>query len=224
MNHTLETETGRTPAREDTDLARRRFLIRSTSVVGAAGMAAAAWPFLASWNPSERARNLGAPVEVDISKIEPGAQVTVQWQGKPIWVLRRTPAMREHLADTALLERLRDPNSEVASQQPEYAQNPLRAIREDVLVVIALCTHLGCIPTFRPDIAPADLGPEWLGGYFCPCHGSRFDFAGRVFKNVPAPTNLVIPPYHYVTDTVVQVGTDPRDPKQPALTDEDQSR
>jgi len=199
----------------DTDMTpdpeRRRFLVTSTSVVGGIGIAAAAWPFIASWNPSARARNLGAPVEVDISKIEPGAQVTVQWQGKPVWVLRRTPAMREHLANADLIARLRDPDSEVASQQPEYARNTLRAIREDVFVVIALCTHLGCIPTFRPEIAPADLGPHWHGGYFCPCHGSRFDFAGRVFKNVPAPTNLVIPPHHYVTDTVVQIGVDPEE-------------
>lgn len=209
MTDIPETNVARMPAQMSTDPARRRFLVASTSVVGSVGLVAAAWPFLASWSPSARARNLGAPVEVDTSKIESGAQVTVQWQGKPVWVLRRTPAMLDHLADPALLERLRDPNSEVASQQPDYAQNPLRAIREDVLVVIALCTHLGCIPTFRPDIAPADLGPDWHGGYFCPCHGSRFDFAGRVFKNVPAPTNLVIPPYHYVTDTVVQIGIDP---------------
>ncbi|GMQ75142.1 MAG: ubiquinol-cytochrome c reductase iron-sulfur subunit [Gammaproteobacteria bacterium] len=188
------------------DLQRRRFLTASVAVVGAAGAAGAALPFIASWQPSERTIAAGAPVVVDFSKLEPGQQLTVEWRRQPIWVLRRTPEM---LATLPTLDgRLRDPNSDVETQQPIYARNAVRSIREEYLVVIAICTHLGCVPSFRPDIAPADLGPSWPGGYFCPCHGSRFDFAGRVFRGVPAPTNLVIPPYKFVSDTVVAIGID----------------
>ncbi len=188
---------------------RRKFLIGATTVVGAVGAAGLLIPFVASMNPSARARSLGAPVKFDISKLEPGQQVTFIWQGKPIWVLHRTPEMLTRLTDAGLLERLSDPNSQVKSQQPDYITNTDRATRSAYFVTIALCTHLGCIPNFRPELAPADLGSDWLGGYFCPCHGSLFDFAGRVFKNVPAPTNLVIPPYQYLTDTVIEVGTSP---------------
>ncbi len=190
------------------DLRRRRFLTASTAVVGATGMAVAAWPFIASWRPSERARAAGAPVVVDVSKLEPGQQITVKWRGKPVWILRRTPEMLSRLSRLTL--QLRDPASRVASQQPDYARNEYRSIRSEYLVAVGLCTHLGCVPTFRPDIAPEDLGPSWLGGYFCPCHGSRFDLAGRVFIGVPAPTNLVIPPYRYVSDTVIGIGIDAR--------------
>lgn len=185
---------------------RRRFLTASTAVVGAAGVAAAAWPFIASWRPSERARAAGAPVVVDISKLERGQQITVGWRGKPVWILRRTPGMLENLS--GLSEQLRDPQSRVLSQQPNYAQNEYRSIRPEYLVVVALCTHLGCVPTFRPKVAPTDLGPSWVGGYFCPCHGSRFDLAGRVFEGVPAPTNLVVPPYRYINETLIEVGAD----------------
>ncbi len=188
---------------------RRKFLIGATTVVGAIGASGFLIPFIASMNPSARARSLGAPVKFDISKLVPGQQAILQWQGKPIWVLRRTPEMLTRLKNTGLLERLRDPNSNVKSQQPGYITKIDRATRSEYFVTIALCTHLGCIPNFRPELAPDDLGSEWLGGYFCPCHGSKFDFAGRVFKGVPAPTNLVIPPYQYLTETVIEIGTNP---------------
>lgn len=183
---------------------RRRFLTASTTVVGATGAAAAGWPFIASWRPSERALARGAPVVVDVTKLEAGRQVTVEWRGKPVWVLRRTPEMLETLPK--LKDKLRDPDSRVTSQQPTYARNEHRSIQPEYLVVVALCTHLGCSPNFRPQLAPADLGPEWLGGYFCPCHGSRFDLAGRVYQGVPAPTNLVVPPHQYLHNTLIQIG------------------
>ena len=192
----------------ETDRKRRRFLIAAATVVGGAGIAAVAVPFISYMNPSAKARSAGAPVRVDFSKLEAGQQITVNWRGKPVWVLRRTPQMLEELRSPDMRERLRDPDSEVETQQPAYAKNELRAIETEYLVVIGICTHLGCVPSFRPDIAPPDLGPEWPGGYFCPCHGSKFDFAGRVFKHVPAPTNLVIPPYRFLSATEVIVGED----------------
>jgi ubiquinol-cytochrome c reductase iron-sulfur subunit len=188
------------------DLRRRHFLTTSTAIVGAAGVAAATWPFIVSWQPSERSLAGGTPVIADVSKLEPGQQITVQWRRLPVWALRRTPEMLATLAN--LTDELRDPESRVESQQSNYARNPHRSIRPEYLVVVAICTHLGCVPIFRPDVAPADLGPAWLGGYFCPCHGSRFDLAGRVFKGVPAPTNLLIPPHRYVSDTLIEVGFD----------------
>ncbi len=190
------------------DKKRRRLLIAAATVVGGAGVVAAIVPFIQSWNPSARARSAGAPVSVDFSKLEPGQQMAVSWRGKPVWVLRRTPRMLEDLQSSKLQDSLRDPGSAVATQQPVYAQNEFRAINPEYLVVIGICTHLGCVPTFRPDVAPADLGPDWLGGYFCPCHGSRFDLAGRVYKGVPAPTNLVIPPYRFIAETKVTIGED----------------
>jgi len=191
---------------DDIDSQRRRFLTASTAVVGAAGVTATAWPFIASWQPSERTIAAGASVAVDISKLEPGQQLIVAWRRQPVWVLRRTPEMLETLA--LLTDALRDPDSRVETQQPDYARNAYRSIRPEYLVVVAICTHLGCVPTFRPEVAPADLGPSWLGGYFCPCHGSRFDLAGRVFQGVPAPTNLVIPPYRFIGDTLIATGID----------------
>ncbi len=189
------------------DLGRRRFLTATATVVGGVGAAFVAVPFLKSWSPSERAQAAGAPVEADISKLEEGAMMTVEWRGKPVWLLKRTPKM---LADLPTLkDQLLDPNSETASQQPQYAQNINRSIKPDVLVLVGICTHLGCSPTFRPDVAPADLGPAWKGGYFCPCHGSRFDLAGRVYKNVPAPKNLEVPSYRYLSDSRVLIGVDP---------------
>lgn len=186
---------------------RRRFLIVAASIFGAAGAIAAAIPFISYMRPSARAKVTGGPVEVDLTKVRLGEQVTVKWRGKPVWLLHRTPEM---LANIGNLEpRLRDPDSNVDAQQPQYAQNTYRSIKENYFVCIGTCTHLGCIPTYRPDIAPPDLGPKWLGGYFCACHGSRFDLAGRVYKGMPAPTNLVIPPYKYVTDTKVLIGEDP---------------
>ncbi len=189
------------------DLGRRRFLTATATVVGGVGAAFVAVPFLKSWSPSERAQAAGAPVEADISKLEEGARITVEWRGKPVWLVRRTPKMLEELP--ALNSLLVDPNSEVASQQPRYAQNANRSIKADILVLVGICTHLGCAPTFRPDVAPADLGPAWKGGFFCPCHGSLFDLAGRVYKNVPAPTNLVVPPYRFLSDSRLLIGVDP---------------
>lgn len=190
------------------DRGRRRLLIATTTVVGAAGLVAVGIPFIDSFWPSERARLAGAPVKVDISRLSPGQQITVEWRGRPVWVLWRTPEMLKRMQSAEHLQRLRDPNSDVESQQPAYARNAVRAIHPQHLVVIGICTHLGCVPTFRPDVAPPDLGPHWIGGYFCPCHGSRFDFAGRVYKRVPAPTNLVIPPYRYLSASMIEVGVD----------------
>jgi ubiquinol-cytochrome c reductase iron-sulfur subunit len=148
-------------------------------------------------------------VENDFSRLAPGTQTTVEWRGKPVWILRRTVEMLQALQDPHHLAKLADPGSGVKSQQPAYAQNAYRSVKEDTLVVIALCTHLGCVPTFRPDVGAKDVDPDWDGGYFCPCHGSKFDFAERVYRNVPAPTNLVIPPYHYLSDAKVVIGEGP---------------
>jgi ubiquinol-cytochrome c reductase iron-sulfur subunit len=188
------------------DLKRRRFLTAVTSVVGAVGVGFAAWPFLASWNPSERAKALGAPEEADISKLEPGGLLRVKWRGKVTWVVHRT---EENLADLATLDdRLADPASEVP-QQPEYCKNPHRSIKPEYFVAIGICTHLGCSPTYRPDVGADDMGGDaWKGGFFCPCHGSKFDLAGRVYAGVPAPTNLEIPPHQYVADTLIVIGED----------------
>jgi ubiquinol-cytochrome c reductase iron-sulfur subunit len=191
----------------DTD--RRRLLVAATGVVGAAGIAAASVPFVASMMPSERARAGGAPGDVEFAKLEPGQQLTAEWRGRPIWVLHRTEAMLKTLESPALRLRLADPDLKVATQQPAYARNAFRSIKPEFPVLVPICTHLGCVPTFRPDVAPADLGPDSPGGYFCPCHGSKFDFAGRVYRNVPAPTNLVIPPHRYLGTTAVRIDEDP---------------
>lgn len=180
-------------------------LVAATSVVGAVGAGFALVPFIASMNPSAKARAAGAPVEADISQLEPGAILRVKWRGKPVWVVSRTAEMLEALP--TLDGELVDPASAVP-QQPEYCQNATRSIKEQYFVVIGICTHLGCSPTFRPEFAPDDLGAKWRGGFFCPCHGSRFDLAGRVFKGVPAPTNLVIPVHTYINDTTILVGED----------------
>jgi ubiquinol-cytochrome c reductase iron-sulfur subunit len=193
-------------ANEGVNQGRRRFLVAATTVVGGAGIVAAAIPFVASWKPSARAQAAGAPVEVDISLVEPGQLIRVEWRGRPVWIVRRTEEMLESLPE--LNQRLRDPDSEVESQQPSYAKNIHRSIRPEFLVVIGVCTHLGCSPAYRPEVAPDDLGPEWRGGFFCGCHGSRFDLAGRVYRNLPAPTNLVIPPHMYLSDTLLLVGED----------------
>lgn len=187
---------------------RRRFLLVTTSIAGAIAGVGVATPFLRSMMPSERAKAAGAPVEVDIDKLEPGMLLTVEWRGKPIWVLRRTEAMLETLEK--LNAQLADPDS-LREQQPAYAQNMTRSIKPEFLVVEGVCTHLGCAPTFRKDIAPADLGPDWLGGFFCPCHGSKFDLAGRVYSGVPAPTNLVVPPYTYLSDSRLLIGAESKE-------------
>lgn len=187
------------------DLKKRRFLTAATSVVGAVGAGFVAVPFLKSWNPSEKAKAAGAPVEADISKLEPGQLMRVKWRGKPVWIVNRT---EKNLKDMeGLTDVLLDPDSE-APQQPAYCQNPYRSREPKYLVAVGICTHLGCSPTYRPDLAPHDLGPDWVGGFFCPCHGSRFDLAGRVYSGVPAPKNLEIPPYMFLTDTQILVGED----------------
>jgi ubiquinol-cytochrome c reductase iron-sulfur subunit len=187
------------------DVGRRRFLTGATSVVGAAGAGFAAVPFVASFQPSERAKAIGAPVEQDIDKLEFGALLVVKWRGQPVWIVRRS---EESLAALSSLDdQLRDPESE-EDQQPAYAQNAHRSIKPEYLILVGLCTHLGCAPTYRPDLAAADLGADWKGGFFCPCHGSTFDLAGRVYAGVPAPTNLVVPPHSYLSDTRVVIGVD----------------
>ena len=187
------------------DLKKRRMLTATTAVVGAVGAGFAIWPFIASMNPSERAKSAGAPVEADISKLEPGGLLRVKWRGKPVWIVRRS---EKNLADLeGLSGKLADPDSDVP-QQPEYAKNPHRSRRPELLVAVGICTHLGCSPTYRPEVAPADLGPEWKGGFFCPCHGSKFDLAGRVYAGVPAPTNLEVPPYQFLSDSTILIGSD----------------
>ncbi len=191
---------------EGVDLKKRRMLIAATSVVGGVGTAAALVPFVSSMSPSAKAKAAGAPVEADISKLEPGQRLTVEWRGKPVWIVRRTKQVLDTLP--TLDDRLRDPNSEVESQQPAYAKNKYRSRKEhqEYLVLIGICTHLGCSPKYRPEIAPADLGADWKGGFFCPCHGSRFDLAGRVFQGVPAPINLAVPEYKYLNDHLILIG------------------
>ncbi len=182
---------------------RRRFLILATSGAGGVAALGVATPFVASFFPSEKAKAAGAAVEIDVSKIESGQMMTAEWQGKPIWVVNRTAQQLKDLKE--LDGAVSDPKSEV-EQQPENCKNETRSIKPNIFVAIGICTHLGCSPTYRPDVAPADLGSAWKGGFFCPCHGSKFDMAGRVYKGVPAPTNLVVPPYKYLSDTTVLVG------------------
>ncbi|HWI38727.1 MAG TPA: ubiquinol-cytochrome c reductase iron-sulfur subunit [Burkholderiales bacterium] len=183
----------------------RRNLVVATSVVGGAAGVGVAAPFVASMWPSERARAAGAPIEVDVSRIAPGELSVFEWRGKPVWVLRRTPEMIESLK--AVEPRLSDPNSK-ASEQPKYAENEYRSARPDLLVLVGVCTHLGCSPQEKPAEAKAEMGADWPGGFYCPCHGSKFDFAGRVFNGSPAPTNLVVPPYTVVSDSKVVIGED----------------
>ncbi|MDX1573572.1 MAG: ubiquinol-cytochrome c reductase iron-sulfur subunit [Methylophaga sp.] len=186
------------------DTGKRRFLTAAASVVGGAGAIAVAIPFVASVAPSAKAEAAGAPVLVDISQLEVGQLLTVEWRGKPVWIYRRSPEVLEALP--TLTDELRDPKSTVESQQPEYAQNETRSIRDEVMVLVGICTHLGCSPTYRPELSPEDLGAEWKGGFFCPCHGSKFDLAGRVYAGVPAPINLEVPQYHFQGDNTVVIG------------------
>lgn len=183
------------------DEARRKFLQTATGVIGGVGAVCALTPFVSSWLPSAKAEALGAPVEVDLSTLEPGQQVTVEWRGKPVWIIRRTVAMLKSLeTDRAML---RDPDS-LVDQQPEYAQNAHRSIKPEYLVLVGICTHLGCSPKYTPEVNA--LGPHWPGGFLCPCHGSTFDLAGRVFKGVPAPINLEVPPYRFIKEHVIVIG------------------
>lgn len=184
----------------------RRLWLGAATAAGGMGLIATAVPFVASLAPSEQARALGAPVDVDVSTLRPGEVRTVEWRGKPVFVLRRTPEMIDALARHDAL--LADPQSR-RSVQPEDARNALRSIRPELAVIEAVCTHLGCVPTFRPTPGSPDIGAEWPGGFYCPCHGSKFDLAGRVFKNVPAPTNLTVPPYRFLSETALLIGVDP---------------
>ncbi len=185
---------------------KRRFLIATSSAAGSLATLGVAAPFVLSLQPSERAKAMGAPVEFDISKLEAGAMATVEWRGQVVWVMKRTPEMLASLKKTEAV--VNDPESKNKAQQPDYARNQWRSIKPEVLVLVGICTHLGCSPTKRTDLAPADLGADWVGGFFCPCHGSKFDLAGRVYKSVPAPTNLVVPPYTYLSDTRILIGSD----------------
>lgn len=190
---------------EGTGFTRRHFLTVATAATAGVGVVATAVPFVESFKPSARARALGVPIEVDISKLEPGELARVEWRGRVIYVLHRDAQMLATLPKVD--SQLADPDSE-DSIQPEYAMNEYRSIRPAILVVQGVCTHLGCAPQPRFEVAPADLGPDWLGGFLCPCHGSKFDLAGRVFTGVPAPTNLTIPPYRFVNDSTIVIGSD----------------
>ncbi len=187
------------------DNRRRRLLTIATTGVGLAGAAGLAVPFAGSMLPSEKAKAAGAPVEVDISKIEAGQQITVEWRGKPVWIIKRSPEVLGLLP--SMDDRLADPDSD-QNQQPEYARNPFRSIKDDILVLVGICTHLGCSPKYQPEIGAVSFDDDWKGGFLCACHGSKFDLAGRVYSGVPAPTNLVVPPYQYLSDDVLLIGED----------------
>ncbi|HZV61257.1 MAG TPA: ubiquinol-cytochrome c reductase iron-sulfur subunit [Methylophilaceae bacterium] len=191
-------------AKQEVDQSKRRFLIAATSAAGGIAVAATAVPFVASMMPSEKAKAAGAPVEVDISKIEPGAMITVEWRGRPVWIINRTEEMLATLPE--LKDELSDPELKVA-QQPAYCQNATRSIKPNLMVLVGICTHLGCSPSPKLE-ANGDMGADWKGGFFCPCHGSKFDLAGRVFTGSPAPTNLVVPLHQYISDAVLLIGAD----------------
>jgi ubiquinol-cytochrome c reductase iron-sulfur subunit len=184
---------------------RRRFLVAATSIIGAAGILGVAVPFVKSWNPSAKAKAAGASVKINLSKLEPGQQIIYEWRGKPIYVVRRTPEMLKRLEDDD--SKLRDPLSK-KSDQPAYAKNEFRSRNKEFFIVIGICTHLGCAPKYYPEVQPMYFDESWQGGYHCPCHGSKFDLAGRVYKGVPAPTNLVIPPYMFIDKFIVVIGED----------------
>ncbi|MEM7465844.1 MAG: ubiquinol-cytochrome c reductase iron-sulfur subunit [Pseudomonadota bacterium] len=188
------------------DAKRRRFITGTTAVIGGLGAAAGAIPFVATFQPSAKAKAIGAPIEVDIAKLEPGQRITHKWRGQPVWIVRRTPEMLEKLKDLND-DTLRDPNSE-ESEQPEFAANAWRSQKEEYLVLVGLCTHLGCSPSFMPEAGADQMGSDWPGGFFCPCHGSKFDLAGRVYAGVPAPTNMRVPPYRFETETKLVIGED----------------
>jgi ubiquinol-cytochrome c reductase iron-sulfur subunit len=190
---------------EQVDTGRRHFLTVATTAVGAVGVGFAATPFLASWKPSARAKAMGAPVEVDISKLEPGALLKIEWRGKAVYIVHRTPQMLSQLQGMAA--RLRDPES-TESDQPAFAKNEARSAKPEYLVLIGVCTHLGCAPLDKFTPGDVTVSADWPGGFFCPCHGSKFDLSGRVFKDVPAPTNLPVPPYTFVTDTRLLIGAE----------------
>jgi ubiquinol-cytochrome c reductase iron-sulfur subunit len=190
---------------QNVDKSRRRFLTAAATVVGGSGAVAVAVPFVATMTPSAKTKAIGAPVEVDISELQPGERIIQKWRGKPVWILRRT---KEMLADIESQNtEVSDPGSD-SSAQPDYAQNEFRALNEEYLVVIGICTHLGCSPNYVTKDSESPPASDWKGGFFCPCHGSRFDLAGRVYKGVPAPNNLVVPPYKFLTPTTLLIGED----------------
>ena len=192
----------------DVDNSRRKFLTTATAATGALGAAFVLVPFVSSWKPSERARALGAPTEFDLSKVEPGQMTIITWRKQQIYVVHRTPAMLQNLANHDA--RLKDPESK-SSEQPDYTKNPIRALKPEYLVLIGICTHLGCLPKQRFEPGQAELGADWPGGFFCPCHGSRFDLAGRVFEGSPASLNLRIPPYTFQGDSTLVIGVDAKE-------------
>jgi len=190
------------------NVGRRNFLIGATSVVGSAGVVGVAVPFLGSWNPSAKALAAGAPIKIDISKLVPGEIIgpIPAWRDKPVFVVKRSEEQLARL--NSQNDRLADPDSDEIAQQPLYAKNETRSIRPEVLVLVGICTHLSCSPKFRPAIAPQEFDAEWVGGFYCPCHGSKFDLAGRVYSGVPAPTNLPVPPHYYESESVIVIGED----------------
>lgn len=197
-------------ANDEVNTGRRRFLTATTAVVGAVGVGFAAVPFITSWKPSARAQVAGAPVDVDISKLdnEPGMRMIVMWRGKPVWIFKRSPQQLGAL--TSLDNRLKDPKSDNPDQTPAFAKNESRAIKPEIAVIVGICTHLGCVPGYVPEMLPQPYDAQWKGGFYCPCHQSRFDLAGRVFDGVPAPANLEVPPYHYVDNTHLVIGVAPK--------------
>lgn len=188
---------------EEIDEGRRQFLLIATTLMAGIGVFASGIPFIASWLPTDKAEAAGAPLEVDISKLQPGELMIVEWRGKPIWILRRTKEMLDRLNSQP--DQLRDPDS-LVDQQPAYARNRYRSINPEYLVLVGICTHLGCSPAYRPDLG--GLGASWKGGFYCPCHGSKFDLAGRVMKGVPAPINLEVPPYKFLNPKTIIIGID----------------
>jgi ubiquinol-cytochrome c reductase iron-sulfur subunit len=199
------------PAGEPVNHGRRRFLTATTAVVGAVGAGFVAVPFIKSWNPSERAKLAGAPITADISTLDVGQRLVLEWRGQPIWIVRRSQEILQTLP--TLDDQLRDPMSENPEQQPGYVLEGdahTRSIKPEVSVLVGLCTHLGCSPEMKAEIRPEPFDPNWKGGYFCPCHKSKFDMAGRVYQGVPAPTNLLVPPHHYENDTTIVIGVDPQ--------------
>jgi ubiquinol-cytochrome c reductase iron-sulfur subunit len=189
------------------DQSRRKFLLTATGVTGAVGLSVLGVPFVSSMTPSEKAKAAGAAVEFDVTKVKKGELKTTEWRGQPVWILNRSDEMLSTLKEET---QLADPKLKVTSQQPKYCQNATRSLKSNILVVVGICTHLGCSPS--PKLNPkGDMGSDWQGGFFCPCHGSKFDLAGRVYKGSPAPTNLVVPPHRYLNDQTLLIGEDPKE-------------
>lgn len=199
---------------ESVNHGRRRFLTATTAVVGAVGAGFVAVPFIKSWNPSARAKLAGAPVTADISELGEGQRLVLEWRGQPIWIVKRSKTALDILP--TLNDQLRDPKSSNLDQQPAYANNATRSIKPEISVLVGICTHLGCSPEMKAEIRPEPFDAQWKGGYFCPCHKSKFDMAGRVFQGVPAPSNLVVPPHYYENDSTIVIGVDPTSASQGA--------